>query len=179
MLTNLLSQTNSQKILQFLIRDPEKQYLACEIQSGTKVSKAGVNAALRELGAKKLILRETRGKVFFYQADIQNNPLLVQMKVLQTVSLIQPLVAKIKSLSKKIVLFGSCARGEDTPASDIDLFIVTDSEDEVKPLLSNLKITRKLQSVVRSPLAYVEMEKKDREFFEELSRGLILWEAKE
>jgi hypothetical protein len=36
-------------------------------------------------------------------------------------------------------------------------------------------LKKKVQLVFKSPLAFVEMEKKALEYFEELSRGLVLW----
>ncbi len=178
MIDELFSFTNSQKVLGFLIRDPGKHFLAREIQSSTKVSKAGINAALRNLMDEKLVIREKRGNVYFYHVEI-NNPLVKQLKVLQTLIWIQPLISKLKNASKKIILYGSCARGEDTPASDIDLFIVTDSEDQAEKIAKQHKIKSKVQFVFRTPLAFVEMEKKDREFLLEVSRGLVLWEENE
>ena len=89
------------------------------------------------------------------------------------------LVSKIKKLSKKVILFGSSARGEDTSKSDIDLFVLTNSPEEVERTLKKCKLPRGLQLITRTPVGFAEMEKKEPVFFEEVSRGITLWESEE
>jgi Fic family protein len=57
-MNNILVATNSQKILNFLIQNPGKEYLSREIQKATKVSKAGTNLALKDLVNAKFIKRK-------------------------------------------------------------------------------------------------------------------------
>lgn len=179
MSAEILYATNYQKILNYLIQDPGRQFIASEIQADTKLSKAGVNAGLRTLVGKRMVAREKRGNIYFYRVEAADNPLIKQMKVMHTLTALQALIGKLKTVSKKIILFGSCGRGEDTPASDADLLVVTDSEYKVKTIAAGWRMKRKLQLVIKTPLAYVEMEKNDREFYEEVSHGLVLWEEKE
>ena len=100
--------TNSQKALNFLIQNPGKQWTANEVQKGIKISKAGINVALRKLVKEKLVFREKRAKIFLYNVD-HSNPVIKQLKVLQTIMILQPLSVKIKDCSEKAVLFGSSA----------------------------------------------------------------------
>lgn len=170
--------TNAQKILDFLLRHPGRQFLASEIQKAIKISKGGVNLSLRELAAEGLVKREKRGKIFLYSVD-HAQPVIKQLRVLKNIELLNPAVNKIRGLSEKIILFGSSARGEDTPKSDIDLFVLTDSPEEVEGILKKRKLSRGLQLIIRTPVAFTEMEKKEPVFFEEISRGITLWESKE
>lgn len=50
--------------------------------------------------------------------------------------LVQPLVNKIKDLSKEIILFGSSSRGEDSGESDIDLFVLSHDPETIKKTVS-------------------------------------------
>ena len=177
-MNRLLVVTNIQKILDFLVQHPGHQFLASEIQRAIKISKGGVNLSLRELVKEKLIKREKKGRLFLYSVD-HTQPVIKQLKVLKNVELLNPLVTKIKGLSEKIILFGSCARGEDVSKSDIDLFVLTNSPKEVEEILKRHKPSRGLQLIVRTPVAFAEMEKKEPIFFEEISRGITLWESKE
>jgi hypothetical protein len=42
-MNNSLISTNAQKVLNFLIQSPGKQFLANEIEKATRISRAGVN----------------------------------------------------------------------------------------------------------------------------------------
>ena len=174
---NVIVTTNSQKALNFLIQNPGRQFTANEVQKGIKISKAGINVALRKLVKEKLVFREKRAKIFLYRVD-HSNPVIKQLKVLQTIMILQPLVIKIKGCSEKALLFGSCARGENLPDSDIDLFIMTNAKEEVKSILEKFFLKKKLQPIIRSPLQFSEMETKELVFFDEIVRGITLWEVK-
>lgn len=177
-MNKLLVATNTQKILDFLIQHPGRQFLAGEIQKTVKISRGGVNLSLRQLAKEKLIKRQKKDKFFLYSID-HTQPIIKQLKVLKNIEFLNPLVNKVKGLSKKIILFGSSARGGDLPKSDIDLFVLTNSSKEVKEALKKYKLTRGLQLIIRAPVAFAEMQKKEPVFFEEISRGITLWEAKE
>jgi len=173
-----LVSTNAQKVLGFLIQSPGKQFLANEIEKAAKVSRAGVNFSLRKLAKEKLVLREKKAKIYLYSVDY-NNPVIKQLKVLKITMLLQPLVNKLKALSKKIILFGSCARGENIANSDIDIFILTDSSKAIEEKTKKSNLREKLQPVIRNSTQFIKMEKEERVFFEEIERGITLWESKD
>ncbi|MFC1632240.1 nucleotidyltransferase domain-containing protein [Candidatus Omnitrophota bacterium] len=177
-MNRILVATNAQKVLDFLIQNPGNQFLAREVQKTIKISKGGVNLSLRKLAKQKLVRREKRGKIFLYSVD-HTQPVIKQLKVLKNIELISPLINKIKNLSKKIILFGSCGRGEDDSKSDIDLFVLTNSLKDVEGIVKKTKPGRGLQLITRTPLEFTEMEKKEPIFFEEVSRGITLWEMRE
>lgn len=177
-MNNTLTSTNAQKVLNFLIRNPGKQFLANEIEKTTRISRAGVNLSLRRLAKEKLVLREKKAKIYLYSVD-HTDPIIKQLKVLKTIVFLKPLLGKVKKLSEKLILFGSCARGENIPKSDIDLFILTNHQEEVSTLVKKHRLDKKFQLVIRTSLRFVEMKKKEPVFFEEISRGITLWEAKE
>ncbi len=175
----ILVNTNAQKILWFLIQHPGKEYLEKEIQKSTKISKAGVNFAMKNLWKKKLTLRQKRGKIAFYSVNY-SHPVIKQLKVLKKILEVTPILEKLKPESMKIILYGSCSRGEDTEQSDMDLFIVTNSsKEEILKLINKWRSKRKYQIVIRSPLKYVEMESDEPIFYREVNQGIVLWERKE
>jgi hypothetical protein len=49
----------------------------------------------------------------------------------------------------------------------------------VRELIKKHSLNRKFQLVIRTPLKFAEMKNKEPVFFEEVSRGITLWEAKE
>jgi len=172
----ILVATNSQKTIDFLIKNPGEEYLSREIQKATKISKAGTNFALRDLVKAGLVKRQKRGKVYLYSIDFYH-PVIKQLKVLRVVVSLTPLLKKIKRESRKVLLYGSSSRGEDIKESDIDLFVVTNSSQVVEELIKASSLSKKIQLTTRTPLKYVEMEKTDPTFYREVEQGIVLWDA--
>ncbi len=177
-MTSSLVSTNAQKVLDFLIQNPGRQFLANEVEKATGVSRAGVNFVLRKLAGEKLVLREKKAKIYFYSVG-QNNPIIKQLKVLGTIVLLYPLINKLKEHSQKIILFGSCARGENMDSSDIDLFILSNSSIAIKEEIERSRFEKKIQPVIRNSTQFVKMEKEKTIFFEEIQYGITLWEYKD
>lgn len=174
----ILVMTNAQKVLDFLIKKSNQEYIEKEIQKAVKISKAGTNFALRDLVKSKLVKRAAKGKNYFYSLNYHDS-VIKQLKVLQIVMLLASLVEKINTKSNKIILYGSCSRGENTETSDIDLLIVTNNSDEVKKGTPESLNGKKLQITIRTPFKYTEMEKTDPYFYKEVERGIVLWEKKD
>jgi predicted nucleotidyltransferase len=170
--------TNAQKILDFLIQSPGTQYLPREVQKATRVSKAGTNLALRDLVKVRLIKKEKRGSVSLYSVDFRQ-PVVKQLKVLRTIMSLSRLLERLKTTSTKVVLYGSCSRGEDTSESDIDLLVVTNAPQAVGRLVREHPAANKVQLTARTPLTYAEMEKTDPVFFREVELGIVLWESRD
>ncbi|MCK5768211.1 MAG: nucleotidyltransferase domain-containing protein [Candidatus Atribacteria bacterium] len=177
-MNNSLISTNAQKVLNFLIQSPGKQFLANEIEKAARISRAGVNFSLRKLAKEKLVLREKKAKIYLYSVDY-NNPVIKQLKVLKNTMLLQPLVNKLKTLSKKIILFGSCARGENIVGSDIDLFILADNSKVIEEKINRNNLREKLQPIICNSTQFIKMEKDESVFIEEIEHGITLWESKD
>ena len=174
----ILIATNQQKVLDFLVQYSGSEFLEKEIQKATKLSKSGVNFALRDLIKTEIVKRQQRGKIYFYSIAF-DHPTVKQLKVLRTLMNLESLMKKIKKLSKKIILYGSCSRGENTSKSDIDLFVVTNNYNLINEAIKKNKLRNRIRAIVRSPLEYVEMEKTDPTFYNEVELGITLWESKD
>ena len=96
----ILVATNRQKALDFLIQYPGNEFLEKEIQKATKISKSGVNFALRDLYKTKLVKKQKRGKISFYSISF-DHPIVKQLKVLKTLVNLEPLIEKNKKIIKK------------------------------------------------------------------------------
>lgn len=174
----LLVTTNAQKILHFLIDHPVKGLLETEIQKATRLSKSGVNYALRDLVAANFLSRAKRGKAFFY--TLNHKSLIVkQLKIIETLTQLNPLIKKLEPLTSKIILFGSSSRGEDTLDSDIDLLILSRNKDLVIEQIKKNNSKRKIQSIIYSNLNFIEKKKTDPVFYEQVIQGIVLWEGDE
>ncbi len=177
MIGKILFFTNCQKILSFLIGNPDKEYFDREVSKLTGVSRAGTNFALRELAEKGLLLREKRGRMYFYKAP-SNDILIRYLKILQNIVSLRPLTEKLKKLSLRIVLYGSAAKGENTSESDIDVFILTRTPQEVEKKIFKDKLREKLQCVTQTPNDFIKSKKRNPTFYREVEKGIILWQEK-
>ena len=175
---NIFSATNALKVLSFLADNPGKELLGSDIQKATCLSRAGVYIALRELIKQKLVFKTKRGKFLLYSVA-QDDPVVRQFKIINNILFLTSLISRLKPLSKKIILYGSASRGEDDQKSDIDLFILAKDPQAVKKLLSSLKTKRKIQAVIKSPSELADLKEKDVTFYNEVDRGITLWEEKE
>jgi len=177
MLEKLLFFTNVQKILSFLIKNPDKEYFDREISKITGVSRAGTNFALRDLAKEGIILREKRGRMYFYK--IPSNDVFVKyLKILQNIILLRTLGEKLKKFSLKIILYGSAAKGENHSESDIDIFIMTRSVDDIEKIIFKDKLREKIKYVLHTPNDFIKLKKNNPVFYKEVEEGIVLWEEK-
>jgi len=112
-----------------------------------------------------------------YRANLRN-PVARQFKVLFNVLALNDLVDKVKQISDRIVLFGSCAEGTDVKDSDIDLFILTSDTETVnhEVRLCEEKIERRLSPIIVDSNELAKMKTKDKPLYERILRGITLWE---
>lgn len=172
---DIVNSTNAQRSLSFLAEDPHREFLALEIQKATGLSKAGVYRALDELVCQQLIKKHKRGRFALYAA-IADDCVLRQFKVLKTVIFLKKLVQHLKASSRKIIFFGSAARGEDRKDSDLDLLIVSRDPEVTEKIVADFKSKRKIQPVIKTSTQLVQLEEKNKEFFNEINSGIALWE---
>ncbi|MBL7198359.1 MAG: helix-turn-helix transcriptional regulator [Candidatus Omnitrophica bacterium] len=170
--------TSHQKILSFLSKYPHKEFFDKEISDKTGLSRGATNTALKKLTSERLLLKKNKGKMNFYKIDIEN-PILRSFKVLENVIGIMPLISKLKNLCRLTILYGSAKDGVDSIDSDVDMLIVSNELDEVYSIVNKHKTSRKIQAVIKTPVEYSEMETKDPVFYNEVSRGITLWEQKQ
>lgn len=95
------------------------------------MSQPGIAGTLRHLASLGVVQRRRVGPAILHQLDRDN--LLVQTLVLPALSaeanLIEDLKAELRAafdpFAVSLVLFGSVARGESAPGSDIDVLVIT------------------------------------------------------
>lgn len=170
----------SQKIIKYLLLNSGKACYEREIARGAGVSYGSANRILNILNEKGIVTRRAEGNMKYYTIDLFN-PYLQEFKILTNMLFIEPLIEKLKAYTYKIVLFGSCAAGQDTQESDIDLFILTTEENIVRAIINKYshssKITnRKIQAIIETPADIIKKVDEDKVFMEQVNKGKILWE---
>jgi len=166
------------EIIRYLGRRYRDGYYVREISRNLSISLGSTSQSLRTLEEAGLVSKEHKGRLVIYRANMQNF-LLREFKILLTLLEIDPFILRLKEVSSRIILFGSCAAGEDTIDSDIDIFIESDNKREVARLHDSYqeKITRKISPIILDSSESRNLEAKDRPLFERINMGKVIHEA--
>lgn len=177
---NFIISTNHQKVLSLFVKFSDLEFYEREVSREIGISTGSSNKVLNDLYSNGLLIRRREGKMYFYQID-DSHPAFKYFKILNNIVLLMPLVEKLKKITKRIILYGSCSNGSDTSKSDIDLFVVSENRSEVLQIISNHSLGKpfeneKIQPVIQSSLDLLESKKSDKEFLSLVRQGIILWE---
>ena len=178
MLNKIFFFTSSQRILVFLATHSDEEFTEKEISKQTGVKKSAVNLALRDLAGAGLIIRRKIGRSSLFKADSREN-MIREIKILNHIKNLAPLVKKLKKISDKIVLFGSAVDGTDTKTSDIDLFVLSANLKEVRKIVNDSPLSEKIQLIVKSPKEMLSINRQKPLLFSEIEKGRVLWEKNE
>jgi len=167
----------SVKILGFLSQEPLKSYYQREIARITGISVGKTNQVLKALESEELVLKEAKGKMNLYRYNL-HNPAARHLKIIFNLTELNELVKQLRRVSRKIVLFGSCSEGTDTIESDIDLLILTGDRDKASRIIDQTRrmLSRRISPILLNPLEFSQLKDKDRPLYEQVSRGITLWQ---
>lgn len=175
MLEKLLG-TSHARVYRHLARRLGEGLMEAEIVAATGVSRSAVNVAVRDLVKSGLIRRQARGRTGFYSADPADR-VVRQFKVWETTAQLVPILARLASVARRVVLFGSAAQGIDTAESDLDLFIVGPDKRPIRQALAPSIGGRRIQVVVVTEQELASLKKEDSAFYAQVREGLVLLEG--
>jgi len=172
--------TNNQKVLSLLVKFSDQEFYERQLARRLGISYGSANRALNELFASGAVTRRREGKMYFYSID-SSAAAVAELKKVINLMLLEPLVEELKKVSSRMVLYGSCALGTDTSESDMDLFVVSNSKEDVSNAIGKFRFPGgyegiRIQSVIRTPVELLEAAESERAFIEEVDRGIVLWE---
>jgi predicted nucleotidyltransferase len=107
----------------------------------------------------------------FYSRN-DSNPVLRQFKIFLTISALKPLLDSLTTLSRRIILFGSCAEGRNGEKSDIDIFIISREKDSIRRMLDAYP---KIQAIILDQEEFAALQEKDKPLYERIQRGIELY----
>jgi len=179
---NYISSTNQLKVLSFLAKFSDQEFHEREIARRTGISYGSANRVLNGLLADGILARRQTGRMLFYSFN-SGDPIAKIYKIFVSVSMLRPLINNLRDLASEIVLYGSCAQGEDTSASDMDLFVVSAEREKVLGIIEEHKFTKgfegiRIEAVILSALDLLRSEKTDKEFLSLVREGIVLWDEK-
>ena len=172
-INELLGNKNLINILSFLIESDE-ELSQTKIRNKIKMSKATLIKWLKYLEKNNFVNIKIEGVSKLYKLN-KENTILKQFKILNNIIKIQELNNLIKN-NIKIYLYGSCARGEDSKESDIDLLIIGNiKKHEIIEEINKLskKLNKKITLQIFSELEWANLDKKDRAFYERVEKDKI------
>jgi predicted nucleotidyltransferase len=134
-----------------------------------------ISKNLKQLEEAGLVTREDVGNLVFYQADMKS-VLLRHMKICLTLLELTDLIKDLDQVTTNAILYGSCATGEDTHESDIDLFLETHNKEAVQKILARYQrtFTREMSPIISTPDETYQLKTKDKTLFDHIQRGIIL-----
>lgn len=130
MLMELLFGTYRQRVLGLLLLRPDSSYHVRELARLTGTSAGTLHKELTRLAQAGLLLRQAQGNQVRYQAN-RACPVFPELAGLfrKTSGLADVLTDALRPLAESISLafvFGSLARGDEQPGSDVDIMIIGD-----------------------------------------------------
>lgn len=163
-------------IIRHLGRNYNDSSYVREIAKELNLSLGPVSETLRDLEQSGLLIRKVRGRLVTYRANM-DSALLREMKILITLLECRELLQELEQSAFRIILFGSCARGDDTAESDIDLIIETDEKDVASLTVNHFEYIggRKLSAIILTPDEFRELRRKDKPFYERVMQGKTLF----
>lgn len=179
-MSDYISSTSQLKVLSFLAKFSDKECHEREIARRTGISYGSANRVLNGLFTDGILARRQVGKMLFYSLN-PRDPLSKTFKIFVSVSILRPLIKNLRECASEIVLYGSCARGEDGSASDIDLFVISEEKEKAFGTIERYKFRKgfehiRIQPVILSPQELLKSEKADKEFLSLVREGIVLWD---
>lgn len=148
MIEYILNSEEKYRILRFLFERPDWVFSQSEIARELKIPKSTAQRALKALFEQNIVreIKKMRRKVNIYQLNKKNyivkdllEPLFEKERtiIIEKSKLFCQKIGSImknknfQNIVKAVILFGSAARGEMKPISDVDMAIIT--KDNLKP----------------------------------------------
>ena len=135
------------EILEFLFRNPTKNFNAKELAINLKVSQTAIAKSVRRL-AKTGLLNVEKNILLSIKLNREEKEIftlkkLFNLKEMYSSGLVKVLAEELPGVA--VVLFGSYSYGEDTEESDIDLAIIGYKEREIDMKRFEDKLKRRIQ----------------------------------
>jgi predicted nucleotidyltransferase len=189
-LIDILNSKTKLKIVKFLLTH-EASMSEREIASILKVSHMSINRTMRELSEVNFVNFVTIGKAHLWKINRKSYAFKVLSEFIKGVSRIKDPLDDLKdmiltniskTLIKKVVLFGSVAKGAEKTDSDIDVFfLVKDSRDKEKLSSALEKLSNACLETYGnrlSPYILTEQEAKKKaraKFLSEIKKGIEMF----
>ncbi|MEK6707029.1 MAG: hypothetical protein AABZ06_14720 [Bdellovibrionota bacterium] len=169
--------TPEQKVIRLLLSEPTTSFTPRVISSKLK--------GVRGLGGSEGIVRiltdlQGLGMVDFVDnhraVRLQDdNPTVHLLKRFVSVCDLESIKKMLEPAATRGILFGSRAAGKSCSDSSYDLFVVSETPEEVKKIAARHPLRKLIELVVWTPEVYEELDSHDPALAQKLSEGIVLW----
>ncbi len=179
MIGELLHRKAFWRVFSFFSQHPSDEFHLQELVRRVDLSLRPTHEITRKMEQEDILQSRRMGnlKIFHLNAD---NPVAKQLRIVEVIVALSPLLERIKPICDRIVLFGSCADGTFTPDSDVDLFVITKNKEKVISIINGLTVGEQelpINIVAESYQGVVHMKKKNDVLWGRIERGINLYEA--
>jgi predicted nucleotidyltransferase len=170
------------KALTALIQHPKEnsvRFLAKNANIGTATSKR----CLDWLFEKELVKRKIIGRNHLYSLNLENIltrhiKILFSLNQIKEAGIVEEVLSRYPAVIS-IVLYGSAARGEDDPFSDIDILLISRKKIKISSLKAETKLKRETSFLAYTFQEWKEKAKKDKPFYDRVViEGISLYGEK-
>lgn len=173
-LNEIMTSGKNSKILIFFLNNPAIELSQLEIIKKVSIAKATAVKWLEFLVQNNVLNCKKIGVTKLYKLN-NENIIVKQLKILNILIQLEPL-KKIKNKEIELYLYGSCARGEQTENSDIDLLVIGNiHRNEIINEIDNLskKINKKINFKIFTNMHWSTIQKKDKAFYTRIEKDKL------
>jgi len=163
------------RILNIFLKEPYREFYLREVASHARVSASTAKTFLDSLTIDGFLVRTERANLVLFKANIED-PMFRHFKIAHFLRDAKPLTKYLKQNYEKcsIIIYGSCARGEDDKNSDIDLLVIGRAE-KVEMTAIEKRLNRTINLLVYTHQEWEEKTKQDEAFYESIiTDGLVI-----
>jgi len=170
------------KAVSMLIQYPKEssvRFLAKKSDIGVATAKRCLDYLLE----KDIVKRRIVGKSHLYSLNLENIlarhvKILFSLNQIKESGLTEELLKNYPSITS-IVLYGSAARGEDDPFSDIDILLISHKKVKISPLQAEKKLNREMTFLSYTLSEWRRKAKEDKPFYDRvILDGICLYGEK-
>lgn len=164
-------------ILKFFIENPEKECHVRELARALKLSPTTISNKLKKYTKDNILFSDRKLNHLFFKANTENPrykliKLYHNLLVIENSDILGYLEEQLHP--NAIGLFGSFAKAENIPSSDIDLFIISSSKKELNLEKFEKYLKHKIQLFTFSKEDIQKMKDKNKELLNNLINGIII-----
>lgn len=167
------------KIINLFIKEPEREFHIREIAKMTGKSPTTVSKYTNMLKKKGILLSKKMSNHILFKANtesIQFKALKKEHNIKEAISsgLIEYIEEELNN-PEAIILFGSFAKGEDIPKSDMDIAVITPIKKELSLEKFENKLKHSIQLFLYSQKEIYQMKTKNKELLNNILNGITVY----
>lgn len=167
------------RILEYFIREPEREFYVRELSKSLKKSPTTISKYLKTYEKKGVLKSKKKFNHLLFKADNEKRPfkltkLNYNLEKLNESGIIDYLTEKYNH-PEAMVLFGSFAKAEDIPSSDIDLLIIGPAKKETDLSQYEKKLGHSIQLFVHSSKEIEKLKETNKELMNNWLNGIVVY----